>query len=67
MNIFSHFEFFVVFLLFSFIFEGSDKLMLKIWPYSSSAIENQYETIPCFSFFANFQINGHFSHYEQPY
>ena len=57
-NIFSHF-FLVVFPLFSVIFEGSDKLTLKIWPYSSLTTENQYETIPCFSVFIFSILSGH--------
>ena len=31
----------------------------KIWPYSSSATQNQHESIFCFSFYTHFFSNGH--------
>ena len=39
----------------------------KIWPYSSSATQNLYESIVCFSFCENFHFNGHFRHFGRPY
>ena len=39
----------------------------QIWPYSSSATQNEHETMFCFSFYANFHFNGHFRHFGRPY
>ena len=53
---------------FPVILLGSNAIDVKnIWPFYSSATQNQQVMMFCFLFYANFDFNGHFRHFDRPF